>query len=108
MNVIRILLAIGLVVLGLVGVGAHVTPWLSWLVFAIGVLGLIGSGMVFSRVEYGRPTSGTMGVACLVLWIIGLAARAMPWLTWWTFAFGVAFLVTAFVAEEGEPLRHPA
>jgi hypothetical protein len=45
--------------------------------------------------------SGGEFVAAGVLWIIALATRHNAWLSWWTFAFAIAFLAVAVVGRGG-------
>lgn len=109
MRPIVILLGVGLFILGLVGVQA--VPWLGWLDAVLGLVAIIGGSI-------GGKATGTawvagpaaLGAGALALWIIALAVNASTSLAWWTFAFGVAFLLCAAArpsAGVGGPPRTP-
>jgi hypothetical protein len=95
-----ILLGIGLGLLWLAGLYNHATSWLVWLTFASAILSLL-FGLMPETVSGAAPgkRSGTLmrmppfvqTAVLLVLWIIGLASGATSWLTWWTFAFAIAY-----------------
>jgi hypothetical protein len=89
------LLAIGLVILWLVGLSQHATAWLTWLDVVGALFGFAiaaGAGPQVARgFAGGAPIALAIGLG--VLWIIGLATHAEAWLTWWTFAFACAFLL---------------
>jgi hypothetical protein len=92
---ISLILAVGLVVLWLVGLSRHATPWLTWLngvgaLCAFGIAGVAGERM---RRGFATGTPVALAIGLGVLWIIGLATHAVPWLVWWTFAFACAFLL---------------
>lgn len=95
-----IVLGVGLIILWLVGLSNHATAWLTWL---DGLAGLCAFGIaaaVPANLDTRRAIGGPIGlaVALFVLWIIGLAVGAQGWLSWWTFAFAVAFLVLGFAS----------
>lgn len=94
MKPVLAILGIGMIILGLIGIGT--VAWLGWIDFGLGVAAVIAAGLLR---EDQRPasiiTEALLGVASLALWIIGLVVGAAAWLTWWTFAFGVAFLLVA-------------
>jgi hypothetical protein len=99
MKQLVVALSIGYGILGLVGVLSRAVPWLSWLNLIIGILGVIASAQLSAR----RPASeggvaGAEGIAAGVLWIIALATGHRGPMAWWTFAFGVAFIITALVS----------
>jgi hypothetical protein len=102
-----IVLGAGLIVLWLVGLGNHATPWLTWLVAIGGLAGLgIGASVpannshIGSNRGYALPVGGPIGlaIALFVLWIVALSVGATPWMAWWTFAFGVAYLILGLLA----------
>jgi hypothetical protein len=98
-----IVLGLGLLVLWLVGLNSDATGWLTWLDFLGGLASLATAAMPGLSVpgeagalpvrESSRAAVAPLliGVGLLGLWIAGLIARATPWLTWWNFAFGIAF-----------------
>jgi hypothetical protein len=92
---VSVVLAVGLVLLWLVGLNQHATAWLTWLdgLAALCAFGLaIGAGPAVTRaIGAGGPIA--LGIGIGILWIIGLAMHTEPWLTWWTFAFACAFVV---------------
>ena len=92
------ILGIGMIILGLFGLAQ--STWLGWLDVVLGIVALVSSGAL------GRSprntvigTSVGIGIATLVLWVIALSAGVVAWLTWWTFAFGVAFILASFVTR---------
>jgi hypothetical protein len=91
-------LGIGIVILGLFGLG--VSTWLGWLDIVLGVVALISSGAL-GRTPRNTAvgTSVGLGVAALICWIIALVSGVVGWLTWSTFAFGVAFVLAAFITR---------
>lgn len=94
MKPVLAILGIGMIILGLIGIGT--SAWLGWIDFGLGILALIAAGLIR---EDQRPATiiseAFFGIACLALWIIGLVVGIAAWLVWWTFAFGVAFLLVA-------------
>lgn len=105
MRPIVILLGIGIFVLGLIG--ARATPWLAWLDAALGVLAIFG-GSVRTPVDNRAWVLGpaALGAGALALWIIALATGASIGVAWWTFAFGVGFLLCA-AAQPRAPMGGP-
>lgn len=94
MKPVLAILGIGMIILGLIGIGT--VAWLGWIDFGLGVLALVTAGLLKDEQRAGSIISeAAFGVAALALWIIGLAVGATAWLVWWTFAFGVAFLLIA-------------
>jgi hypothetical protein len=88
------ILGIGMIILGLIGIGS--VAWLGWIDFGLGCLALIEAGLLRSGNRTITVASeAALGVACIALWIIGLAVHSAAWLVWWTFAFGIAFLLVA-------------
>jgi hypothetical protein len=96
MKPVLAVLGIGIIILGLFGLGR--SDWLGWLDIVLGILALVGAGALgrASRNVY-IASSMAIGVGALVLWIIGLAVGVVPWLVWWTFAFGCAFILASFL-----------
>lgn len=92
---ISLVLAIGLVILWIVGLSQHATGWMTWLdglgaLIAFAIAAGVTATMSRAALATG-PVALAIGLG--VLWIIGLATHASLWLSWWTFAFAVAFLV---------------
>ena len=111
MKPVLAVLGIGIIIVGLFGLGR--SDWLGWLDIVVGILALVASGALgrASRTVSMGSSIG-LGVATLVLWIIGLSAGVVSWLVWWTFAFGVAFVLASFVspttgAGYGPPAARP-
>jgi hypothetical protein len=92
------ILGIGMIILGLFGLGP--SSWLGWLDVLLGIVALVSSGAL-GRAERNVAvgTSVGLGIAALVLWIIALSTGVVAWLAWWTFAFGVAFILTSFITR---------
>src|SRR5262249_8869446 len=86
--------AIGLVILWIVGLTYHATAWLTWLDLVGAIFGFIiaaGVGAAAARSATAGPIA--LGVGLGVLWLIAVAAGAIPWLTWGAFAFACAFFL---------------
>jgi hypothetical protein len=104
MRIVFVLLALGLGLVWLAGLRVGATPWLVWLDFVAALLAL---GNAFMPAEAGglvRASPIAIGVALLVLWIVALIVGAVPWLAWWTFAFGVAFVIFGLVSMGSRPI----
>ena len=103
-----VILGVGLVVLWIVGVNHAATSWLTWMDGLAGLVSFVVAALAPS--EPGRASAGGPGVigfALIGLWIVGMATRATGWLTWWTFAFGCAYVVVAMASMRPSPqLRH--
>jgi len=104
---ISLILAVGLIILWLVGLSQHATPWLTWLdglgaLFGFAIAG--GAAVVMAR-HVGSAASIVLGIGLGVLWIIGLAEHREGWLVWWTFAFACAYLVLG-IADALAPRAH--
>lgn len=97
---ISLVLAIGLVVLWILGLSQHATGWMTWLDGLGALIGFAIAGGVTSELSRTAAATGPVALAIGlgVLWIIGLATNASLWLTWWTFAFAVAFLLVGIGA----------
>lgn len=103
-----ILLGIGLGLLWLVGLGYQATPWLTWGNLVAALLSL-GTGLLpNSAVSALKASPFTLGGLLVVLWIVGLASGASLWLTWWTFVFGVAYLLFGVATLGERPFRRTA
>lgn len=92
-----LVLAVGLVILWIMGLNFHATPWLTWLdalgaLFAFSIAAGLGAGVGSAR-AYGTAAPVALGIGLGVLWIIGLATNAQAWLAWWTLGFACAFLL---------------
>lgn len=102
MKPVLAVLGIGMIILGLFGISR--VDWLGWLDLVIGVIGLIASGALGRTPRTTAMASQIgLGIATLVLWVIALSVGVVPWLTWWTFAFGVAFVLASFIARPELP-----
>jgi hypothetical protein len=91
-----VVLGAGLVVLWIVGLNQGATMWLTWLLGLAGLTSIVLASML--PAEHGREGAKPPALAGFVLfavWLLAVASRATAWLTWWTFALGVAHLVIA-------------
>ncbi len=97
---ISVALAIGLVILWIVGLGDHATAWLTWLDGLGALFGFALAAGIVPGVSAAAAAAGPIALAIGlgILWIIGLATNASMWLTWWTFAFAIAFLLVGIGA----------
>jgi hypothetical protein len=95
LRAISIILALGLVILWLVGLSQHATAWLSWLDGVGALFGFAIAAVVVSAMERGVRSGATigLGIGLGILWIIGLAQHRETWLVWWTFAFACAYFL---------------
>jgi hypothetical protein len=86
-------LGAGLVVLWIVGLNQGATMWLTWMLGLAGLTSVVVAAML--PAEHGREGAkppAIVGFALFALWILAIASHATAWLTWWTFALGVAHL----------------
>jgi hypothetical protein len=104
------LLGVGLIILWIVGLAQHATPWLTWLdvvgaLFSLAIAA--GAGPAVERAfRAGAPIA--LGVGLAILWIIALATHATAWLSWWTFGFACAFIILGIVGGVvGERMARP-
>jgi hypothetical protein len=101
-----VVLGAGLVVLWIVGLNQGATMWLTWLLGLAGLTSIVLASML--PAEHGREGAKPPALAGFVLfavWILAVASRATAWLTWWTFALGVAHLVIAALEVRQPALR---
>lgn len=104
-----IVLGIALGILWLAGLSAHASGWLTWLDFAVAVLSIVTAAAPAAVPNMLRASPFGFGVALLAFWIIGLATRSSYWMTWWTFGFGVAYLLFGLaVSWPEERMGRPA
>jgi hypothetical protein len=88
-----IVLGLALGVLFIAGLYSHADAWLVWLNFGVAVLSLL-MGIVPTEVPSALKASPiALGIALLCLWIIALAVGTQAYMAWWTFAFGVAYVL---------------
>ena len=88
-----IVLGIALGILWIAGLSAHATGWLVWLDFVVAVLSIATAAAPESVPNMLKASPFGYGVALLVFWIIALATHASYWMSWWTFGFGIAYLL---------------
>jgi hypothetical protein len=84
------ILGIGIIILGFFGLSR--ATWFGWVEVIIGVCALVAAA---ARSKYEAYSGVALGVATLLLWVIALATGLAPWLTWLTFVFGVAFVLSS-------------
>lgn len=93
------------IVLGLLGV--PVASWLGFIDAALGCAAILAAALL--RRGPGRYRSRAMplviGIVTLGAFVLGLVFDVAAWLTWWTFAFGCAFLLAPLIppAERAGP-----
>jgi|SRR4051794_5199036 hypothetical protein len=84
-------LGAGVIILGFLALSR--VAWIGWPEVIVGLAALVASAA--NRSKY-QPYAGiVLGVATLCLWMIALAAGVVPWLTWLTFVFGIAFVLSS-------------
>ena len=93
-------LAVSMLLLWVVGVADGATTWMTWIDGGAALLTLLLVAITGPR---SGPIHASVGPAMLgtllvVLFIIGLGARASGWLTWFTLAFGAGYLLFAAFA----------
>ncbi len=108
---ISTLLALGLVVLWIAGLGSPTsTSWLTWLdgLAALAAFGIAALTPTYARrsARMGEPVALSVGL--FALFVIGLATGATLWQAWWTFAFACAFLILGFSARERKQIPEMA
>ncbi|HVV16362.1 MAG TPA: hypothetical protein VHH90_04090 [Polyangia bacterium] len=99
------LLAVVLVTAWMFAVGYNQSNWLSWVDLGIGIVVLGGLGTTTSTDMQGTATWPMAGFVLIGAWLFALAAGSPHWLTWLTFAIGLAFVLLTFgwliVSAEG-------
>ncbi len=107
-----VVLGVGLLVVWIVGLAQNATGWLTWLDGVAGVMSFVVAGAVAPADDRAAARSGSVGMGVqtaglFVLWLVGMATRATPWLVWWTFVFACAYLVfsLALVARAWPRMR---
>lgn len=88
-----IVLGIALGILWLAGLSAQANSWLVWLDFAVAALSILTASIPTLMPNTLKASPFGFGTALLVLWVVGLSTHASYWMTWWTFGFGVAYLL---------------
>jgi len=103
---VLVAMGIGLVILWIVGLGQHATPWLTWLdgLGALFAFALAGGLAATASAALGGGGIFALAIGLGVLWIIGLSTHAVGWLTWWTFAFACGFLLLGIVTSVRGPI----
>jgi hypothetical protein len=83
-------------------VGSSAVRWITWLDLLVVVWAFSIAAMNAPDVRKKTPR-GMYGLAgvLLVLWMVGLTSSAPLWITWWNFAFAVAFLVAGIIVDSG-------
>ena len=104
MRIVSVLFAIGLGLLWLAGLRVGATPWLTWLDFVAALLALGSAVLPADTAALFKASPIGIGVGLLVVWIIGVVTGAVPWLAWWTFAFGVAFIIFGLIGMGSRPV----
>lgn len=106
-----IILGLALGLLWVVGLSAGAASWLVWLDFVAAVIALLAGLIPQSAASALKGAPFFVGIGLLVLWIIALASAVVPWMTWWTFAFGIAFLllgIWGMAREAPSGMRRPS
>ena len=106
MRPLLLLLGVGLAVLWAVGWSVGIPAWLAWLEF-VGAIWAVGVGIIPGPSRaLSNGSAFVIGGGLMVLWFVALATHVGAWVTWWTFAFGVAFLVAAAIGVRPSALAH--
>lgn len=101
-------LGVGLVVLWIAGLGnPAAASWLSWLDGVAAFCAFLISGLTVKDSERTRMIAGPVFLSLFLftLWVIGLATQTVAWQTWWTFAFGAAFLFVGISMGSARAVR---
>ena len=88
-----VVLGIGLGILWIVGLTEHATAWMTWLDLIAAVISVGAVLFPESMLTAMRASPFVLALGLFALWIIGLAAGADRWMSWWNFAFGVVYLI---------------
>jgi hypothetical protein len=97
-------LGLGLAVLWVVGLSVDATVWLTWLDGIAATLSFATVGVIPERRGslWAAFCLGGLAGGLLLLWVVGLARHATPWLAWWTFVAGcLAALIACGAALQG-------
>ncbi len=100
-----IVLGVAMTIVWLLGMNQHATGWLTWLdgAAALGAFAVAGAVRADSGVTLSRGAV-VLSTGLFAIWAAGLMRHTEGWLTWWTFAFGVGFLlVGALASTEKQP-----
>ena len=96
MRVGMISLAVGLGILWVVGLSQGAAPWLVWLDFIAALIALAAPLLPEQNGTIMKAPPFALAVGVGALWLGALATGVRSWLTWWNFAFAIAFLVLGF------------
>jgi hypothetical protein len=97
-------LGVAMVVLWIAGMSSgYASPALTWFDLAAGVLSFLGVAGTLPSTPRRTSALGTIALATGVfaIWLGGLVNGAPPWLTWWNFAFGCAYLFVGIAVAFG-------
>ena len=87
------LLGSGLVIVWMFAIGYSATSWLTWTVLACAAVALAGIGPASTPELLGVGTWPVAGAVLLSAWLFAMASGATRWLSWLSFAFGLAFVI---------------
>jgi hypothetical protein len=101
-------LAVATLLLWLVGLVDDATSWMVWLNGVAAILTLLLVPVTRDNVGPLGVSLGPalIGVGLIVMFLVGLATGASAWLTWFTLAFGLGYLMFAgfgFMVRTFEP-----
>ena len=99
---LSLVLGVGLAVLWIFGVTYDATAWLTWLDLVAALCAFliaIGVGAAATGRSVSAGGALALGLGLGALWIIAVATAAIPWLTWWTFAFACAFILLGLLGS---------
>jgi len=112
MRGVNLVLGAALFALGVVGVRASLAQWLLSLIFLLAFGAFVTALAPPRAFAVSRALDLGLGAALVVVWLVALGASIESWFAWWTFAFGVAFLIVgvgaAGIARETERLSRPS
>lgn len=93
LRIVPALIGLGLAALWVVGLCEDATIWLTWCDGIAAALAFATVGLIPDRDSslWAGLCLGALAAGMFILWLVAVAERATPWLTWWTFA---AALVT--------------
>jgi hypothetical protein len=86
-----IILAIGLAIVGVTGIGTDAARWLSWL-DVLTALFITGVASTATNPTDTRAALIAVAISTFALAVAGLAKHAEPWLVWCTFIAALGFL----------------